>query len=94
MDRSQRLRDGTRWRTFMRLLRLDDLMTSYTHGRHIAIPEKSVFRLISSRGVASHMTVRVHRRLYRFLLIVPGMWLGSKTFPFMAITGILQSLAI
>jgi hypothetical protein len=23
-------------------------MTSYTHGRHIAIPEKSVFRLISS----------------------------------------------
>jgi hypothetical protein len=31
----------------MRLLRLDDLMTSYTHGRHIAIPEKSVFRLIS-----------------------------------------------
>jgi hypothetical protein len=26
---------------------LDDLMTSYTHGRHIAIPEKSVFRLIS-----------------------------------------------
>src|SRR5215831_17655918 len=30
MDRSQRLTDGTRWRTFMRLLRLDDLMTSYT----------------------------------------------------------------
>jgi len=24
MDRSQRLTDGTRWRTFMRLLRLDD----------------------------------------------------------------------
>jgi hypothetical protein len=32
----------------MRLLLLDDLMASYTHGRHIAIPEKSVFRLISS----------------------------------------------
>jgi hypothetical protein len=31
MDRSQRLTDGTRWRTFMRLLRLDDLMTSYTN---------------------------------------------------------------
>ena len=31
MDRSQRLKDGTRWRTFMRLLRLDDLMTSYTY---------------------------------------------------------------
>jgi hypothetical protein len=31
----------------MRLLRLDDLMTSYTHARPIAIPEKSVFRLIS-----------------------------------------------
>ena len=31
MDRSPRLTDGTRWRTFMRLLRLDDLMTSYTN---------------------------------------------------------------
>jgi hypothetical protein len=33
MDRSQRLTDGTRWRTFMRLLRLDDLMSSYTNAR-------------------------------------------------------------
>jgi len=33
MDRSQRLTDGTRWRTFMRLLRLDDLITSYTNAR-------------------------------------------------------------
>jgi hypothetical protein len=33
MDRSQRLSDGTRWRIFMRLLRLDDLMTSYTNAR-------------------------------------------------------------
>jgi hypothetical protein len=33
MDRSQRLTDGTRWRTFMRLLRFDDLMTSYTNAR-------------------------------------------------------------
>jgi hypothetical protein len=47
VERSRRLRDGTSWRTFIRLLRLDDLMTSYTHGRHIAIPEKSVLRLIS-----------------------------------------------
>src|SRR5580704_6876185 len=47
VERSRRLRNGTNWRTFMRLLRLDDPMTSYTHGRHIAIPEKSVFRLIS-----------------------------------------------
>ena len=31
MDRSQRLTDGTRWRTFMRLLRLDDLMAFYTN---------------------------------------------------------------
>ena len=31
MHRSRRLTDGTRWRTFMRLLRLDDLMTSYTN---------------------------------------------------------------
>ncbi len=31
MARSRRLTDGTRWRTFMRLLRLDDLMTSYTN---------------------------------------------------------------
>jgi hypothetical protein len=33
MERSWRLTDGTRWRTFMRLLRLDDLMTSYTNAR-------------------------------------------------------------
>jgi hypothetical protein len=33
MDRSRRLTDGTRWRTFMRLLRLDDMMTSYTNAR-------------------------------------------------------------
>src|SRR6266436_6057783 len=31
MERSQRLTDGTRWRTFMRLLRLEDLMASYTN---------------------------------------------------------------
>jgi hypothetical protein len=33
MGRSQRLTDGTRWRTFMRLLQLDDMMTSYTNAR-------------------------------------------------------------
>ena len=33
MDRNWRLTDGTRWRIFMRLLRLDDLMTSYTNAR-------------------------------------------------------------
>jgi hypothetical protein len=33
MDRSRRLTHGTRWRTFMRWLRLDDLMTSYTNAR-------------------------------------------------------------
>jgi hypothetical protein len=33
MDRSRRLTDGTRWRTFMRLLGLDDLKTSYTNAR-------------------------------------------------------------
>src|SRR5215467_4428023 len=32
-DRSRRLTDGTRWRTFIRLLGLDDLMTSYTSAR-------------------------------------------------------------
>ena len=31
MDRSRRLKDGTRW--FMQLLRLDDLMISYTNVR-------------------------------------------------------------
>src|SRR6476660_6485720 len=31
MARSRRLTNGTRWRTFMRLLRLDDLMASYTN---------------------------------------------------------------
>jgi hypothetical protein len=33
INRSQRLTDGTRWRTFMRLLQLDDMMTSYTNAR-------------------------------------------------------------
>jgi hypothetical protein len=33
MARSQRLTDDTRWRTFMRLLLLDDLLTSYTNAR-------------------------------------------------------------
>ena len=28
-------------------------MTSYTHGRHIAIPEKSVFRLISLHSTSN-----------------------------------------
>jgi hypothetical protein len=31
MDRSQRLTDGKRWWTFMRLFLLDDLITSYTN---------------------------------------------------------------
>jgi hypothetical protein len=34
MERSQRLTDSKRWRTFIRLLRLDFLMTSYTSARH------------------------------------------------------------
>ena len=33
MDRSQRLTDGTKRRTCMRFLLLDDLMTSYTNAR-------------------------------------------------------------
>jgi hypothetical protein len=33
IDRTRRLKDGTRWRTFMRLLLFDDLMTSYTNAR-------------------------------------------------------------
>ena len=33
MSRSQRLTDDTRSRTFMRLRRLDDMMTSYTNVR-------------------------------------------------------------
>jgi len=33
MNRSRRLTDGTTWRIFIRLLRLDDLMTSYTNAR-------------------------------------------------------------
>ena len=33
MSKSQRLTDDTGWRKFMRLLRLDDMMTSYTNAR-------------------------------------------------------------
>src|SRR5215467_10759670 len=32
-DPKDRSRRGTRWRTFIRLLRLDDLMRSYTNAR-------------------------------------------------------------
>jgi hypothetical protein len=39
VDRSQRLTDRTRWWIFMRLLQLDDLMTSYTNVR----PEAGLF---------------------------------------------------
>jgi hypothetical protein len=51
MDRSRRLTDGTRWRTFMRLLLFDDLMTSYTNAR----PElaSSWWISTSARGIAT-----------------------------------------
>jgi hypothetical protein len=51
MDRSQRLTDGTRWRTFMRLLLFDDLMTSYTNARDLATPSG----LLASRCRTSPM---------------------------------------
>src|SRR5712692_6161325 len=40
MDRSRRLTDGTRWRTFMRLLRLDDLIAFYTNARPRSWPPR------------------------------------------------------
>jgi hypothetical protein len=43
MDRTWRLTDGKRWRTFMLLLRLDDLMTSYTNARPGAGPSMASF---------------------------------------------------
>jgi hypothetical protein len=49
MDRSQRLTDGTRWRTFMRLLPLDDLITSYTNAR----PEAGLLVVDLDLGTAS-----------------------------------------
>ena len=49
MDRSQRLTDGTRWWTFMRLLLFEDLMTSYTNARAL--------------GTASGLLAAVHRSL-------------------------------
>ena len=45
MARSRRLTDGTRWRTFMRLLRVDDLMTSYTNA--------GALELASSRWIST-----------------------------------------
>src|SRR5579862_2282033 len=44
MDRRRRLTDGTRWRTFMRLLLLNDLMTSYTNARPGAGGGLPIFR--------------------------------------------------
>jgi len=46
----------------MRMLQLGDLETSYTHARRIAIPEKSLFRLMCPLIVMwpsldSHMTI-------------------------------------
>src|SRR5579871_6156844 len=40
MDRSQRLMDGTWWRTFIRLLRMYDLMTSYTKAPSLSWPPR------------------------------------------------------
>jgi hypothetical protein len=48
MDRSRRLK-GTRWRTFMLFLRLDDLMTSYTNAR----PGASLLVVDLNLGTAS-----------------------------------------
>jgi hypothetical protein len=40
--RSLRLTDGTRWRTFMRLLRLGDLMASYTNSGAPSVYEREI----------------------------------------------------
>src|SRR5580658_1675160 len=58
-DRSRRLMDGTRWRTFMRLLRLDDLMTYYTNARPRRWPPRGGSRprhgLRTSRVTVPHL---------------------------------------
>jgi hypothetical protein len=49
MDRSRQLTDGTRWRTFMRLLRVDDLVAFYTNAR----PEADLLVVDLDLGTAS-----------------------------------------
>ena len=72
MDRSQRLTDGTRWRTFMRLLRLDDLMTSYTN----AHPGAGLLVVISTsaRPQDSSRHVRHLADVARLVFQLDGSW--------------------
>ena len=46
MDRSQRLTDGTRWRTFMLLLLFDDMTKCYTNARPGVFEAGSAGRLV------------------------------------------------
>src|SRR5215510_14082883 len=63
--RSRRLTDGTRWRTFMRFLRLDDLTASYTNALFASSckrwlrPQPRYFRKIIGHGGHSLMTKHV-----------------------------------
>ena len=52
MARSRRLTDG-RWRTFMRLLRLDDLMAYYTNAGAPELASSRQVSTIESRLVVS-----------------------------------------
>jgi len=62
MDRSQRLTDGTRWRIFMRLLPLDDMMTSYTNAR----PEADLLVVDIELSMASGLLASRSRPEVRF----------------------------
>jgi hypothetical protein len=61
MDSRQRLTDSARWRTFMRLLLLNDLITSYTNARSgagvlaVDLDVGTVLELLASRCRTSPM---------------------------------------
>ena len=77
MDRSQRLTDGTRGRTFMRFFRLEDLMTSYTNAGAPELAPRGVST--SARPQDSSRHDAAPRR--RSALGIPARWFSARGIP-------------
>src|SRR5262249_10831777 len=79
-DRSRRLTDGTRWRTFIRFLRWDDLMTSYTNelpgaGLVLDLDLATASGLLASRCRTSPM----YRACYKVMPYLVASCCGAST---------------
>src|SRR5215471_3926402 len=77
MDRSRRLTDGTRWRTFMRLLRLDDLIAFYTNAR----PGAGLLVVDLDLGTASGLLRHGAAPRRCSALGIPARWLSARGIP-------------